>query len=1380
MPLPRFSQFTRGASVAKRNLPSLSSLSLSQPLIGTSASTPVTIAPGPTVVERLAKFQSTIGATGETIPLRIQGIAEKTFGGLTRYITRFPSTVVRTALQLDPEEKTFVGGFLADIGKNIESINQKPSKTFTEIGEEFKQSLPKVGFFKDMDPTAAGIALTVIDGWIAADLVKLSKDSLLLGARQIAQKLPREFLYQLEKSNLPAKDVLAALRGTGSSPEAQRFVASLNVEDVRLTKELFTSARTAERLGVGIQTEKAVGRTAIGKFAGVEEAPSFKDFTRMAPEQQLPGMANIGKPQPKFGLSIQPVRRVGGLPEIPKKSVFLGKEAYEEGRGLAKISPQRETELKAIGERVKNAIPKELEPLAQEARKYKSAEEFVKQFEYHGGAAKLEGRKLSIKFDKSGGIFTTPNETTAETWRALRSGKTYQVYLGDRKLIDLTELKTVEKIKGLIGTKYTVDGETVVFTKNDYDFLFPDGKADWATFSNYIPMFEKMGYEGARIREGFNINTALWKDIEPLKGIMTKSQLTDFFTQATKGIKEIDITASISQAKASGQSFDEIAIEMYKKGFSGKEIGKELRVGLKAEIKATKKEIKNAEIAADKAAKLEIKQQKIRQEAIENIQRHTRGNTDNSIAQLKARNLSEEDIANIVLEDGTKLVDTVKVKRTADGTLSAVIKKSEIENIAKNYTDELPKQKWEKRSMLVEGVEVPIKAARSIELPYVYFERKGLSQIYDPIIQSGRDAETMKSLFLKRFKDAGLFKEGGWFTADRFNLPKSEAEGVANYYLGRQGRRDPVALGELSEKSRKFVEIFDGIIKETEDRFFEVAKKMGKTPSRVADYAPIMTSKDIKLVDQGGAMDWLFRNHPAFFSLKERVKIVPIELYELDYREVAARWLDGITQFLNYGETANRLKYLINSDQFKGMVKENDWQFISNWLREVTTPELPTSVGGQAANSLSRLLRKGVAMGSLGLNYASVAKQALTQIPILVIEKALPKLKSQYAKAFGVDVSQLPSITKRRGDIAIQDLQGKIGRVFTGALTQFDKKNAQLSLNALLDKEYGKFLKGGAEITPEIQKVIEKRAQDAIDMWYGGFFKGQRPEAFRKELGNFILMFLYPLTSQLNGFFRHILIAQGWSKARAAAEVLAAAVAIAYAEQVIENLSPQWSDEVGMTKDTLVSLSGNIPLLSQIVWAVATEQDLQISPVIGNINNIVRNIGKGEGEKVAWGIAETFGTPKQIRRIKEGLEIMEEGGITDNEGKMLAPVQDAVELTRSFLRGKYGSIASQDWLRNIGEKSEDRRWFVPQVEFLQNGDYERKAELYLQFSPDEQEELRDFLSENQQKKLDSALRGGLPALRNLPQLPGLHVLPSNELPTLPSTKLPALPGLPKL
>ena len=140
---------------------------------------------------------------------------------------------------------------------------------------------------------------------------------------------------------------------------------------------------------------------------------------------------------------------------------------------------------------------------------------------------------------------------------------------------------------------------------------------------------------------------------------------------------------------------------------------------------------------------------------------------------------------------------------------------------------------------------------------------------------------------------------------------------------------------------------------------------------------------------------------------------------------------------------------------------------------------------------------------------------------------------------------------------------------------------------------------------------------------------------------------------------------------------------------------------------------------------------------------ITRHINKametGDWEKAMFSVAEFRGLPKQVRRVREGLEIIEEGGVTDKSGKMLAPVKETMEIVRSFLKGRYGSLASQDWIRNIGKKTDDREWFVPQVEFLQNGDYERKAELFNQFTEQEQKELRDMLSEGQQKKLDKEL-----------------------------------------
>src|SRR3990167_7132899 len=310
-------------------------------------------------------------------------------------------------------------------------------------------------------------------------------------------------------------------------------------EDVEFLQTFGVSEKTGEKLGGSITLMLSALDVTGGGFtkgvAGLVRALKRADNLADAAK----ALRSVGFAEDVieiYGESFVKARKTKEVKTLLDAAMDIQSKTTKRGyRPVSSLAKEAAQVAPQVAPDITRGVSPDIQPLAQEAQKYKSVEEFVKQFEYHGGAKTLEGGKLSLKFDKAGGIFTTPNETTAKTWQSLRSGELYQVYLGDKKLIDLTEPKTVEKIKGLIGTKYIIDGEVSTFTKNDYEFLFPDGKADWATFSNYIPMFEKMGYKGARIAEGFNINTSLWEDIKPLEKVMTKSQLTDFYNQVTKG-----------------------------------------------------------------------------------------------------------------------------------------------------------------------------------------------------------------------------------------------------------------------------------------------------------------------------------------------------------------------------------------------------------------------------------------------------------------------------------------------------------------------------------------------------------------------------------------------------------------------------------------------------------------------------------------------------------------------------------------------------------------------------------------------------------------------------------------------------------------------------
>ena len=764
-------------------------------------------------------------------------------------------------------------------------------------------------------------------------------------------------------------------------------------------------------------------------------------------------------------------------------------------------------------------------------------------------------------------------------------------------------------------------------------------------------------------------------------------------------------------------------------------------------IKENPTPLENPIIKEAKAGLKEEKELKKVQDALEGVNKK-HGQTEIIIESLKKKGVSQEQINNIVLENGDRLVDTVKVKREKNGVLSATIRKDTLQEMEKDFTLDLADKKWIPTKTAMQKVKEGVKSGKETpliyyELPQIFHDRTGLRDyFYDPVREGERNADKMKTAIYNEFEKAGLLNRGSWVTAERFALSKKEAEKIGRYYLTRQGKGGKTELSNLTPKEQKFVKTFDNVIKESEERFYKVAELNGKSPGKVENYAPIMTNQDYKLAQEVGDMDFIFRKHPAFFSLKQRQEKVPFDMYELDYRKVASRWIDQMANFNHLGEVGVQTKYLANSSEFKDIVGDKVFNTTNKWLKDTFNPQVlsPAEKGG-------KIVRQATSIASLGLNMASVVKQYLSIIPLTIIEKAPPKLTSKFAKDFGIKVSELPSIRERKGNVSIMDMQNGLRKAFVGPLTGADKQVAQLELNSLLDRNYKRLLKEGnsKDLSPEMQAQLIKQAQDTLDIWMGGMTRAQLPLAFRTELGKLLNMFIYPLTSQLNGFIYSVAKAKGFSKAEKFAEVMASMLAIAYMEQVITNLSPQWSDKKEMVWDTLSSLAGNIPLLSQAVFAIRTDQPITPSPILGSISRVFSQTSKyfddnANAGDVAFAWGELFGMPKGIRRATEGVELIREDGVRDKNGKLLAPVKGTWEQIRGFLRGKYGTIATQDWIRNIGVKTADRQWFVPEVEFLQNGNYDRKEELYKLFDKETQDELYAELSEGQQKKLDKALR----------------------------------------
>ena len=196
-----------------------------------------------------------------------------------------------------------------------------------------------------------------------------------------------------------------------------------------------------------------------------------------------------------------------------------------------------------------SAIPNQL---ATEARKYKSAEEFVKAQPklYHGGTADIAEVKLGKgRFDKT--FYLSENADYAKSYGGSRSTLNEMVIDPTAKLADMRKPTPdlIAKIEKAISGERT--GKTIKIQKPDGTYVnipeikgansnavysnsaiiqgLKDGKAMYAELPEVKAVLRKLGYDGQITAESkFGSNYGVWnKDV-----IKTKSQLTDIWKKA--------------------------------------------------------------------------------------------------------------------------------------------------------------------------------------------------------------------------------------------------------------------------------------------------------------------------------------------------------------------------------------------------------------------------------------------------------------------------------------------------------------------------------------------------------------------------------------------------------------------------------------------------------------------------------------------------------------------------------------------------------------------------------------------------------------------------------------------------------------------------------
>ena len=187
-------------------------------------------------------------------------------------------------------------------------------------------------------------------------------------------------------------------------------------------------------------------------------------------------------------------------------------------------------------------IPKELEPLVEEARKYKSAEEFIKNLIYHGsftGEFKPTYAKFGISFSKDSNVAKTRFAQKFGRKEFQPGIKTFAVKLKkDTKIFSAEKAKELSE-KGWRESKISLYARKQGFDGVDFSKVFPfeqeiriwnlEKVKNLGDVHDLLPTFQQ---------EIFTTKTGQ-KSIRNRKIEEPKQSLTDFYNQAVKGTKEV-------------------------------------------------------------------------------------------------------------------------------------------------------------------------------------------------------------------------------------------------------------------------------------------------------------------------------------------------------------------------------------------------------------------------------------------------------------------------------------------------------------------------------------------------------------------------------------------------------------------------------------------------------------------------------------------------------------------------------------------------------------------------------------------------------------------------------------------------------------------------
>lgn len=819
---------------------------------------------------------------------------------------------------------------------------------------------------------------------------------------------------------------------------------------------------------------------------------------------------------------------------------------------------------------------------------------------------------------------------------------------GDQETKNLLQMKDGPLIKAMkeSGINENTTGEQAVqiLNKKGYSFDTPDEILMTLKAENEGARVQPQTYSVAKMTDKLNAGESKLS-IDQVKSAIDDEQLP-LFTVAQRelsdGMRDQIKQDILDTGKVSGRTWESLKDELYR----NKLIDTETAIQQEYySFNKLRRELDNAGMDIPDEI-LRAQEQKV----VDRVLGTARGNIDKILDRLQGLGIREDVIKSAKIANKYPLNSSVKVKREPNGEISAVIDKGLIANI-KNSLKIKPsefKKFFTKNSF--QNLKRELKnTINEFAVPQVWMERLGLKEhLYDPIRQGSRDAQNLESIYKAQARE--VLKP----------LSRQERYQITDFFATKQGMIKelkeagikPVSFNDLNEKQKSFIVWWDKFRKEIEPQIIELSRLSGEEMKPIEWYFPMLSKRN--QVHAGGAQlsDLNVRKNPLFRSLLEREEGVPYSTKARDAWDQVDSYIHGATRFLEVGKRSTKIKYLINSDQFKEIFgfqpnkgKHGRWETpegadiynqITDWFKESISP---TQLNVGTFNKLAAFLRKSAYRSGLGWNPRTIAKQATSYIDMAIGEGMAPE--SEMVKQ--LSKQGFASVSERIPDITIGDMQGKVDRNLLGGIALTDKYFANKGFRGLLSKELNLIKEQKGKINnKDIRKAI-RNVSDNIDLAMGGVTPEQRPKIYKTELGKLGLMFTSTMNSRLQWYLKQTVSGINNKDAAKLAKIGTAFIMSSYAEMAINDLAFKDKDTKTTVKKLISNVGGNIPLLGSLIFMIQSGGQYEPIAAYKSLKDAIQASGQAlSGDdspgQAVWSWLEAAGLPKQIRRTTEGVE----------------------------------------------------------------------------------------------------------------------------------------------